>query len=176
MVSCTFGLNLVGANGSHGLDYILFKRKTKIAALDWITKPVPPKQPSTFSQRRDAVVVRMCGYFYQRWLTMQFPEFTFDETNVQAERAGQEGQRREDGSPPKPKPGAARVWFTTAAPRRGKPKILRIQRLPETLATHCLNHRSLPIFSDFSAYFPARSTHVKALQAAQACRPAYRSW
>lgn len=60
--------------------------------------------------------------------------------------------------------------------RRAEPANLRIQENPRALATPGLQRGSILVFSDFLAGFSAHRAHVTEPQAAQACRPAYRSW
>lgn len=74
------------------------------------------------------------------------------------------------------KTGRSQGLVHDSCPRRGEPANLRIQAIPGALATPGLQRGSLLVFSDLLADFSARHAPVTALQAAQACRPAYRSW
>lgn len=74
------------------------------------------------------------------------------------------------------KTGRSQGLVHDSCPRRGEPANLRIQEIPGALATPDLQRESILIFSDLFADFSAHRAHVTALQAAQACRPAYRSW
>lgn len=74
------------------------------------------------------------------------------------------------------KTGRSHVLVHDSCPRRGEPAGLRIQAMPGALSTPGLQRGSLLVFSDFFADFSAHPAHVTAPQAAQAYRPAYRSW